>query len=248
MHLDELLDAFFAESEELAKGFWAEGFGFGGALDLNELAGFGHDHIHVGAGLAVFFVAEVKELHVVVDANADGCHRFLEENALDHSLVDHPSHRVIDRDVGGRDGGGSGAAVGSDGVAVDGDCALAHGFEVDDGAEGSADEPLDFLASTVWSAVGVALVSLSARAGKHRVLGGDPASALTFHEWWDAVLDGRRDEHMGVSHLDEAGAFSKFRVTTFHGHRSEFVRASAIDAHMEASLPRGIKARKNGPI
>lgn len=204
LEVHEFEDSFSSEGEHFAKGVGGEGFGLGGALDFDEASGSGHDDVHVGLGFGVFFVAEVEELLVFDDSDADGGEGFFEEDSVDHALFDHPLHGLVGGAVGGGDAGGAGSAVGHDGVAVDGDGAFSHPFEVDDGAEGTTDEALDFHASAVWPSVGVALVSLAAGPGEHGVFGGDPSLSGSFDEGGYSVFYGGGDEHMGVAHFDEA--------------------------------------------
>src|SRR5213076_3103576 len=77
------------------------------------------------------------------------------------------------------DRGAAGAAIGLEYVAVDVDGALAERLEVDHGAQGAADQPLDLDPPAVGTpALGVTLLALPRRRREHRVLGRDPAAAL----------------------------------------------------------------------
>src|SRR5258708_31461391 len=81
-------------------------------------------------------------------------------------------------DVAAGDRRCAGAAVGLEDVAVDDDGVLAERIEVDGGAEGAADEPLDLGGATVDAATApVALGAHLGAARQHGVLRGDPAGA-----------------------------------------------------------------------
>jgi hypothetical protein len=101
-------------------------------------------------------------------------------------------HGEFERDVGAGDGGGAGASVGGEDVAIDAERARAEGLQVDGGADAASDQPLDFGAASVDAALGdVARFAVERRVGQHRVLGGDPAAGdlLFLHPARDVFLD-----------------------------------------------------------
>src|SRR3546814_18490977 len=91
---------------------------------------------------------------------------------------------------------------------VDADLALAESGEVGDRAQRATDQSLNFLsASALLAARRLAIGARAGRAGKHAVLGGDPAAARVAKPRRNGFLDGRGAEHMGVAEAREAGTF-----------------------------------------
>ena len=103
------------------------------------------------------------------------------------------------------DGGGAGAAVGLDDVAVDGDFAFAEGVKVGDGAEAAADQAGDFLGASAVEGAFAAAAGVGG-GGEHVVFGGDPAAAGAAHPAGDVFGDGGGAEDAGVAEGDEDGA------------------------------------------
>ncbi len=158
---EKFLNSFLGEIEHLIELGAAIGFAFGGGLGLDQTAGGNHDHVHVDGGAGVLLVGEIEQDVAVDDADRGrGDHlqqgRGL-EGASGHQLIE--GKREGDRGAG--DGGGAGAAVGLQHIAVDDDGALAEGLHVDDGAEGAADEALDL----VGAAAHLAALALAGRCG-----------------------------------------------------------------------------------
>ena len=79
-------------------------------------------------------------------------------------FVAAPLDRLGERDVGARDRGRAGAAVGLQHVAVEHDRVLAEGLRVDDGAQAAADQARDL----VGAAADLALDALAVHAGVRR--------------------------------------------------------------------------------
>lgn len=240
MEFDEFGDAFFSEDEHAAEGVGSEWVGFGGALDFDKFSASGHNDVHVGLGGGIFFVIKVEHFHSADDTDGNCRHWFVHEVAFDHFAVEHPGDGLVAGDVGGGDGCRSGSAIGHEGVAVDSDGSLSHSFEINDGAEGAADETLDFHCAAVGAApADVSLVALATGSREHGVFGGDPSGAGAFEPSGDIFFDGGGDVHVGVSHFDEAGAFGVFAESGFEGYGSELVVGSSVVAHMGRILPVG---------
>ena len=130
---------------------------------------------------------------------------------LDHLPRLHPGETIVERDPGAGNGGGTGAAVGLDDVAVDGDLPLAERFQIDDRAQAAADQALNFDGAAVL----LARRRLAARAfergaRQHAVFGRDPAPRLALEPGRQTVLERRRDQHVGVAETHEARAFREF--------------------------------------
>src|SRR5215471_21677501 len=117
----------------------------------------------------------------------------------------------MERDPRSRYGGRSGATVGLDNVAIYGDLPLTERFEVHHGAQAAADEPLDFDGAAVLLACGrLASRPLQSGARQHTVFGRDPAAGLALEPRRQAILERRRDQHVRVAELHEAGALGVF--------------------------------------
>ena len=111
-------------------------------------------------------VVEVEQRLAVHDAARHRRHRSGERRALQRAVGDQPRARELERDLTARDGGAARAAVGLEDVAVDVDGALAQGREVDDAAQGTADQALDLDRAPVGApARDVALLAVARRGG-----------------------------------------------------------------------------------
>src|SRR5699024_12024975 len=107
----------------------------------------GDDDVHVGLGLDVLAVLEVQQRPAVDDADADGAHGVGEDprGGRQRGVLPAPADRVGERDVRAGDRGGAGAAVGLQHVAVELDGVLPQRVEVDDRAQGAADQAGDLV-------------------------------------------------------------------------------------------------------
>ena len=144
--------------------------------------------------------------------------------------------RASKGDAAAGDGGGAGAAVGLDDVAVDDDAVFAQGAEVDGGAQGAADEALDFDgAAALFAAAGFAAHAVAGGAGEHAVFGGDPALALAFEEGWDLVFHAGGADDLGVAEFDEHGAFGVLGVMSCHPDIAKLVGVSGAWTHGRSS-------------
>jgi hypothetical protein len=120
------------------------------------------------------------------------------------TLLDH--FQGIDQGDHGTGGGGAGAAVGLDHVAVDVQGDVAQLGHVQRGAQRAADQALDFQGTTALLATaGFALVTLAGGARQHAVLGGQPALALALEEARHAVFDADGADDLGITELDQYG-------------------------------------------
>src|SRR5699024_1948085 len=135
----------------------------GGALHLDEGAGAGDHDVHVGLGADVLAVLEVQQRPAVHDADADGRDGVGQDRAGcgEGGVPLAPGDRVGQGDVGAGDGGGAGAAIGLQDVAVQLDGVLPQRVEVDHGPQGAPDQPGDL----VGAAPDPALDALPGRAG-----------------------------------------------------------------------------------
>src|SRR5699024_5071637 len=204
MDIGQLVTAGNRQIEKLVEQLTVEGDPFGGALDLDELAFSGEDDVHVGVGDRIFQVVEVQPWLALDDTDADGGQRAGERVVLELTAFAEEFHRVHEGHVGAGDRGGACATVGLENITVQGDGVFTHRLEVDDGAQGTADESGDLVsASTDLAAHRLAGTTGVGRTRKHRVFGGDPSLTGPPPPARDTVLDAGRTQHAGVAELDE---------------------------------------------
>jgi hypothetical protein len=118
---------------------------------------------------------------------------------------------VSERNVGARDGCDARSPVGLKDVAIDHDGAFPERFEIDHGAEGAADEALDFVSAPALAAFGdFTRRTCGCGARQHGILGGDPAFAGIAQKRRNAGFDAGGAEYVGVAGFDEDGTFGGF--------------------------------------
>ena len=114
--------------------------------------------------------------------------------------------------VGTGNGSGTRAAVGLDDVAVNQDLAFAEFFHIDDGAQGAADQALDFLcAAGLFACGGFTAHTGGSGSRQHAVFGRYPALFFTAQKRGNVFVDGGRANHFGVAALDKAGTIGMWQ-------------------------------------
>ena len=154
LEFEEFADTVAAEVKESGCFFAGESCFFAAALDFHELAFFGHDDVEVDGGVSVFGVVQVEEGFAFVYSSADGGDELSEGKIFEFSGVHEAVESDGDGDATAGDGGGAGSTVGLEDVAIEPEGAGAEFFEVDNGAEGPADEALDFRRSSIEATLG----------------------------------------------------------------------------------------------
>ncbi len=231
LHNDESLDTGAGDVEHFAQLVAGVGRALRGGLSFDESARGGEDDVAVGLGLRVFLVVEVEKDLSVDDADGDGGDEFAHGGCGQGAGGDEFVEGQGKRGGSAGDGGGAGAAVGLEDVAIENDGALAEDAEVHDGAQGAADEALDFVgAATDLAALGLARCAGERGAGKHGVLGGDPAFAAVAEPGGHGLLDGGVAKDAGVAELDENGAFRGGDEVWGEADGAELVRGAAVCA------------------
>ena len=139
---------------------------------------------------------------------------------------------LIQRHIGAGDRRRAGAAIGLQHVAIDLDGNLAHLLGAGDGAQRTADQPLDFLGAAAL----LALCRLAVRAGmggarQHAVFRRHPALAGIAQERRHAILDGGGAQHMCVAEFGEAGAFGVLAGAGLKGNGAHLIRRTARGSH-----------------
>ena len=147
---------------------------------------------------------------------------------LDHVAGFHPFQAIVERNPCAGDGGGAGAAIGLDHVAVDADLALTQRLQINDGAQRTTDEALDFLRATALLAGGsLALHAFMGGARQHAIFGGDPALAAVAQPRRRLLFKTGGNEHMRVAEFHETGTFGMFREIALEGNLAHLVGFSA---------------------
>ena len=106
-------------------------------------------------------------------------------------------------------------------------------FQIDRGAHGAADEPLDFLRAPVDFALGdVARFAFQGGVGEHRVFGGEPAARdlLFLHPARHGFLDGHAANDARVAPFDERGAGGVRRDVVLKTQRAKLICGATVGA------------------
>src|SRR5947209_2420486 len=152
--------------------------------------------------------------------------------SLEHVAALHPGDAIMQRDPRAGDGGGAGAAVGLNDVAIDRDLALSERRQIEHGTQAAPDEALDLDgAAALFSARRLPARALRRRTRQHAVFGGNPAARLSLEPWRQAVLQCGRDQHMGIAELHEAGTLGIFHDAAFERYGTQLVLLSAAWPH-----------------
>ena len=226
---EQFADPFFGVVEhggELGAGV---GDALGSGLGFDQAAIGEHDDVHVNVGAGVFLVGEVEQDVTVDDADRGGGDHLAQRRGFEGARGDQLSERKSEGDRGPGDGGGAGPTIGLEDVAVEDDGAFAERLHVDDGAQAAADEALDLVsASADLAALGLARGAGQGGAGKHSVLGGDPAAAGVAHPAGNAGLDSGVAQDAGVPGLDQDRTFGGGDEVWGEAHGAKGVGGSAI--------------------
>src|SRR5207249_1877811 len=224
---DEATDAPLGDRQERVEPGAAERHLLGSSLHLDELAGAGHDDVHVDLGARVLHVMQIEHPRAVNDAAADRADAVAERRR--RLQAGRARDRVGHGDEAAGDGRRARAAIGLDHVAVHPHGALADLASIDDGPQRSADEPLDLLRAPARPAV-LAGGPRVGGSGKHRVLGRDPALALSFEEGRHLVLDRRGADDLRRAELHQDRALRMQEEVARDRDGTELVRGAAVGA------------------
>src|ERR1700757_540889 len=201
----------------------------GSGLDLYHLAAGGHNEVHIDIGAGVFFVGQVEENFAIDDTYADGGDEVAQGDRAQGAGFDELLQCEAQGDEGARDGGGAGSAVGLDDVAVDPDSPLAQFFQVRYGAQGTADETLNFVGTSGGASFAhFARRTRQSRARKHAVFARHPALAAVAEEGGDGLFDGSGADDAGVADFDERGAFGGVDEVREDGDGPDLVESTVI--------------------
>src|SRR5581483_3829327 len=145
------------------------------ALHFDESPVASADHVHVHLGARIFVVFQIEKGRSVNDAHADRGDFTDDRGLLDLVLF----HQSLARDrecyVCAGDGGGARSPVSLQYVAIERDSPLADYLAVRNGAQRTANQPLNFVGATGWTtAANLARRARVRRAREHTVFGRHP--------------------------------------------------------------------------
>ena len=189
--------------------------------------------ISIGIGARILVVVEVEHRNSTGDPAA-----YRRDLAGKRILGDQPlRHQLVDRDPqrhpGARDGGGAGAAVGLDHVAIERDLPLTQLPEIADRAQGPADKPLNFLCPPALLALGGFTRAAGVRgAREHRIFRRYPAFALAAQPRRQAFLDRGGADHLGVAKADQHRPFGVLGIVRFKADSAHLVGRAAGRSHV----------------
>lgn len=103
---------------------------FRSALHLNNTAIFGHHHVHVGLRGGVFDVLQIADGFAIYDTDGDRGHHPFHRIGFQLAGGDQLIQRIGQRHAGTGNGGGAGAAVGLQYIAVESNREFAQRFQV----------------------------------------------------------------------------------------------------------------------
>src|SRR5699024_1402491 len=223
----------YRQVQELVQFLALERRPFGRALHFDELAATCDHHVHVGLGAHVLLVRQVQDGPAVDDADADGGDRVAEHlSVLRYGAVGtSPLDRIGEGYVSAGDGGGAGAAVGLEHIAVQHDGVFAQGRDVDDRPQGTSDQAGDLVgASADLSLDRFAARARVGRAGQHRVLGGHPAQAGALAPARHSLGEGGVAQHARAAEFHQDAAFGLVGPAAVEFHRAELVGGAPVGA------------------
>src|SRR6185312_14897053 len=143
---------------------------------------------------------------------------------------------VGESDPGAGDGSGARAAIGLQHIAIDCDLPLAERLEIDGGAKGTADQPLNFDgAATLLTSGGLAAGAFQGGARQHAVFSRDPAAPLPLQPGRQPIFQRGRDQHMGIAEFYEAGPLGVFDDPAFQRHGAQLIGGTAAWPHGKSS-------------
>ena len=219
----------------------AEGRLLGGALDFDDAAGTGQHEIGVRLGGGVLGVVEVEHRRAARMPQDTAATWPVERRRLRaRSSATRCANARRSATQAPVIAAHARAAIGLQHVAVDGDLPLAQRPQVDHGAQGAADQPLDFLrAAGLLAARRLALAARVGGARQHAVFGRHPAlrrsragtAAPASRRWQrtSTCVSPKRDQARSLGVAGESGG---------QGHGAQCVGRAAGWAHDRSILRR----------
>ena len=151
--------------------------------------------------------------------DADGRHSRGDRRLGDLAGRQQTIDRVLRGHKGAGDGGGPGAAVSLDHIAIELDGALAQFFQVEHCAQRATNQPLNLLGTAgLLAAGGLAVAAAVGGAGQHAVFGSDPTFTTAAFVRRHFFFDRRGAQHLGVAELNQHRALSVHGVVAGDAH------------------------------
>ena len=202
-----------------------------GALNLNEFAGSGHGYVHVGHGLAVFDIRQIKHRLAVNHAHGHGGNTVFDHavGRPDVLVLLGPTHGVHERHIRAGDRCGSGAAVSLQHVAVDLHLVFAERLHVDHATQAASDQSADFVrASADLAAHGFAIGAVCGGSRQHRIFCGDPAQTGVLAPTRYACGERGRAHYARIAAFHEHGPFRNIREAAGDAHRTQLIHLTSV--------------------
>ena len=229
---DQLRNTLLREIEHRIHLLAAEGVPFGSTLHFDKGAAFVHHYVHIGLGIGIFGVVEIEHRGAI-----EYPHRYRGEMAMQRVLLDQflcpeMGHCIGQRHIGTGDRCGTGAAIGLDHVAVEGNRAFTQRRQIDHCAQGAANQALDLHgASTLFTLRRLAPHAHTGGARQHAVFGGHPALPLALEKARHPLLYRGIAQHFGIAEFHQHRTFSMLGVVAGNTDLTQFVGLSATGAH-----------------
>src|ERR1700722_19136018 len=239
----QLRDALRRKVQQLVEFMAAKRVAFCGALDFDKRAAAVHDDIHVGFGVRILRVVQIKNRRASVNAHRHGSHlpvqRVCDDGASLEQSVDgiRQSHEAAGNRCGAR------AAVGLQHIAIDGHGALSQSLQIDDRAQRAADQALNLLcAAGLLAASRLACRARMGRARQHAVFGGHPALTGAAQESRHTLFDAGGAQDPGCAETHQHGAFGVLGKAALEFQFAQFVGGAPAGAKAHAAFQRNAAA------
>jgi hypothetical protein len=199
---EDFFQALFSKGEERLEFFAAKVVFFAARLNFDKATRTGHDDIHVDLGVAIFGVIQIKYDLIFEEADTDGGDGGTERIG-GHAPCDLQAFNgSAQSEAGSGDGGGTGAAVGRENIAINPEATGSECGEIDHGAEATTEETLNLGGTPVdFAARGVASFATGGRSGKHGVFRSEPSpcDVLIFHPAGNGFVHAGGADHLGFA-------------------------------------------------
>ena len=213
-----------------------EGASLARALQLNELALFVHDDVHIHLRAAVFLIAQIDAGRII--HHADGNCRDLMRNrrAQELALVQQLADRAHERHHCAGNRRGARSAVGLQHVAVQRDGTFAQRRQINRLTQAASNQPGNLHAASV-PLHAVALLAPSCRGGQHGIFRRHPALPLSAQERRHILLHRCCADNLCIARANQARAIRRAHKVGFNRHRAPHFRRPAIVSSQHISFP-----------
>src|SRR3984893_1962513 len=227
---DQLTDTALREHDQHIHFQARKSRAFRGALNFDEAARPGHDHVHVGVAVGVLVVIEIEHRNAIDNTDRQRGNEVPERPRLrvEQVLRLAPRYGVVQGDAGAGDRRAARSTVRLKHVAVDADGAFTPLRKIRDGTQAASDETLDFLGAAALLALGgFATHAGIGRARQHSILCREPTATLALAKGRHALFHRGRAQYERLAALDERRAFGVSRIVTRDREAAQLVGAAA---------------------